>query len=110
MPEISSNPAEPLKTHPVPDRQYQDVGADLFVSEGKDYIVVTDYYSLYPEVCSLHTKTAEAMITFMKAIFSRHGVPTKVFTDNGPQFSNMSFQHFVEECNFEHTTSSLHCP
>lgn len=75
----TSNPAELLKPHPVPDRPYQKVGADLFVSGGKDYIVVTDYYSLYPEVCRLHTTTAETVITSMKAIFSRHGVPSGSF-------------------------------
>uniref|UniRef100_A0A8C6PJV3 Gypsy retrotransposon integrase-like protein 1 n=1 Tax=Nothobranchius furzeri TaxID=105023 RepID=A0A8C6PJV3_NOTFU len=31
----ASNPAEPLKPHPLPDRPYQKVGADLFVSGGK---------------------------------------------------------------------------
>lgn len=104
----ASNPAEPLMPHPVPDRPYQKVGADLFVSEGKDYIVVTDYYSLYPEV--LHTITAEAGITSMKAIFSRYGVPSEVFTDNGPQFSNTKFRRFADEWDFVHTTSSPHYP
>lgn len=106
----ASNPAEPLKPHPVPDRPYQKVGADLFVSGGKDYIVVTDYFSLYPEVCRLHTTTAETLITSMKAIFSRHGVPSEVFTDNGPQFANMKFRQFATEWDFIHTTSSPHYP
>ncbi len=73
----ASNPAEPLKPHPVPDRPYQKVGADLFVSGGKDYILVTDYYSLYPEVCRLLTTTAETVITAIKGIFSRYGVPRR---------------------------------
>ena len=106
----ASNRAESLKPHTVPDRPYQKVGADLFVSAGKDYIVMTDYYSLYPVVCKLHTTTAEAVITSMKAIFSRHGVPSEVFTDNGPQFSGASFARFAEEWNFVHTTSSPHYP
>lgn len=104
----ANNPAEPLLPHPVPERPYQKVGGDLFVCDGKDYIVVTD--SLYPEVCKLQTITAEAVILSMKAIFSRHGVPNEVFTDNGPQFVNMSFKCFAEEWNFIHTTSSPHFP
>lgn len=106
----SSNPAEPLKSHSVPDRPYQKVGADLFVCARNDFIVVTDYYSLYPEVIRLHTTTAEAVITSMKAIFARHGVPSEVFTDNGLQFSSESFRRFAEEWNFVHTTSSPHYP
>lgn len=72
--------------------------------------MVTDYYSIYPEVCRLHSTTAEAVITTMKAVFARHGVPNEVFTDNGPQFDNESFKHFAEEWNFVHTTSSPRYP
>ena len=64
---------------------------------------MTDYYSLFPEVCKLHTTTAEAVITSMKAIFSRHGVPSEVF-------SSASFARFAEEWSFVHTTSSPHYP
>lgn len=49
-------------------------------------LAVTDY-SLYPEVCTLHTTSAETVIASMKAIFGRHGVPSEVFTENGPQFN-----------------------
>lgn len=71
---------------------------------------MTDYYSLYPEVCRLHTTTAEAVITSAKAIFSRNGVLSEAFSDNGPQFSNSSFKHFAAEWNFVHTMSSPHNP
>lgn len=47
------------------------VGADIFVCGGKDDIVVTDYYSLYPEVCRLYTTTAETVIASMKARLTR---------------------------------------
>lgn len=106
----ASHPAEPLHPHQAPDRPYQKVGADLFACQGKDYLVVTDYYSLYPEVCRLTTTTAEAVITCMKSIFSRHGVPSQVFSDNGPQFANDRFKTFAKEWDFQHTTSSPHFP
>ncbi|KAL7881434.1 hypothetical protein AOLI_G00082820 [Acnodon oligacanthus] len=104
------NPSEPLMPHPVPQRPYQKVGADWFTCNNKDFLVVTDYYSLYPEVCGLTSTIAENIITCMKSIFSRHGVPTEVFTDNGPQFSGAGFKAFSEEWDFVHTTSSPHFP
>lgn len=104
----ANNPVEPLKPHPVPGRPYKKVGADLLVSGGKEYIVCMDYYSLYPEVCRLHTTTAETVITSMKAIFSRHSVSSEVFTDSGPQFSNMKFGQFATEWDFVYITSSPH--
>uniref|UniRef100_A0A3B3ZV63 Integrase catalytic domain-containing protein n=1 Tax=Periophthalmus magnuspinnatus TaxID=409849 RepID=A0A3B3ZV63_9GOBI len=48
-------------------------------------------------VSRLHTTTAEAVITFMKAIFARHGVPSEVFSDNGPQFSYPQINGLVEK-------------
>uniref|UniRef100_A0A3Q2Z869 Gypsy retrotransposon integrase-like protein 1 n=2 Tax=Hippocampus comes TaxID=109280 RepID=A0A3Q2Z869_HIPCM len=106
----ANQPAEPLHPHQAPDRPFQKVGADLFSCQGKDYLVVTAYYSLYPEVCRLQTATAEAVITCMKAIFSRHGIAHQVFSDNGPQFANEKFRHFAEEWDFKHMTSSPHFP
>ncbi|KAL7889588.1 hypothetical protein AOLI_G00018460 [Acnodon oligacanthus] len=53
---------------------------------------------------------SENVITCMKSIFSRHGVPTEVITDNGPQFSGADFKAFSEEWDFVHTTSSPHFP
>lgn len=101
---------EPLSPHAVPERPYQKVGADLFDCIGKMHIVVTDYYSNYPEVQTLPTTTSKAVISCMKSIFARHGVPMEVFTDNGPQFSSAEFKQFAEEWEFVHTTSSPHYP
>lgn len=73
----ASNPTEPFKLHSVPDRPYQKVGADLFECAGGDFIVVTYYYSMYPEVSRLCTTTAVVVITSTKAIFARHGGQVK---------------------------------
>lgn len=44
----------------------------------------------------------------IKAIFSRHGIPTTLQSDTGPQFDSSEFQHFAEECNFTRTSNSFH--
>lgn len=105
-----SQPAQPLQPHQPTARPYQKIGADLFTCQGKDYLIMTDYYSLYPEVCKLQSTTAEAVITCMKATFARHGVASEVFTDNGPQFSSEKFRNFAKQWDFIHATSSPHFP
>jgi len=36
--------------HPVPDRPWEKLGADYFTLVGKDYLLVVDYFSKFPEV------------------------------------------------------------
>lgn len=106
----SKQQAEPLMPHPVPDRPYQKVGVDLFDCNGKSNIVVTDYFSNYPEVATLQSTSSKTVIAYLKTVFARHGVPCEVFSDNGPQFSSSEFASFAEDWGFHHTTSSPNYP
>ena len=47
--------------------------------------VIVDYHSKYFEVCHLQNDESDSVINNMKKVFSRHGIPKKVFFDNGPQ-------------------------
>lgn len=86
---------------------------DLFYLEEKDYLLVTDYFSRFPEIALLSSLTATTIITHLKSFFARHGTPEVVFTDNGPQFRKIQgseFQKFAESWGFEHRTSSPRYP
>ncbi|XP_061887621.1 uncharacterized protein K02A2.6-like isoform X2 [Entelurus aequoreus] len=98
--------AEPLMTHPVPHRPYYKVGTDLFDFDGRSYVVVTDYFSNYPEIGALQSTTSKAVVSYLKTVFARHGVPCELFSDNGPQFSSCEFAAFAKEWGFQHSTSS----
>ena len=50
--EFSHHP-EPLMLTPLPDLPPQRVSSDLFVFKGESYVIVTDYYSRYPDVLKL---------------------------------------------------------
>ena len=52
--------------------------------------------------------TSAAVISKMKEIFAEHGVPDILRSDNGPQYASAAFTEFVEEWEFQHTTSSPH--
>lgn len=82
------------------------VGTDLFQLNGKDFLVVINYYSNYPEIEQLRYTTANDVIHHMKCIFTRHGIPLIVQSDNGPQYSSREFRLFAEQYGFKHTTSS----
>ncbi|XP_064390623.1 uncharacterized protein K02A2.6-like [Halichondria panicea] len=101
---------EPLISTPLPDYPWQMVGTDLFELKGQQYLVVVDYYSRYPECIKLSRTTSAHIITVLKAIFARHGIPETVRSDNGPQFSSHEFTQFAQTYGFKHTTSSPHYP
>ena len=92
--------------HDVPSRPWAKLGADLSKFEGADYLATTDYFSNFVEVDRLKKTTSESVIRALKYQFARHGIPDVLITDNGPQFTLEKFRNFVEEWQFQHTTSS----
>ena len=97
---------EPLVPTKLPDYPWQVIGTDLFEIKGVHYLITVDYFSRYPEVNKLTTTTSSAIITALKAVFSRHGLPEVVRSDNGPQYSSHEFARFADTSNFKHVTSS----
>ena len=98
---------ETLLPHPVPDLPWQKVVADIFSLYGKDYLLVVDYYSKFPEICHLPNKTASCVILHLKSIFARHGIPDELVSDNMP-FASFEMKKFANDWNFTVTTSSPH--
>lgn len=86
------------------------VGVDLFALNGRDYLLINDYCSNFPETSLLTSTTSTSVILQMKSIFARHGIPLVVRTDNGPQFSSVEFAEFARGYGFEHQTSSPYYP
>ena len=73
--------------------------------------MVADYYSKYFIVRKLGQDTGSSMVVkAMKQIIGKHGTPSKVMSDNGPQFSAETFARFANQWNFNHVTSSPQYP
>ena len=53
---------------------------------------------------------AAKTISVLKELFSEHGIPETLRSDNGPQFASHLFAEFAKEWNFDHNTSSLRNP
>ena len=97
---------EPLQVSTLPERPWQRVAADLFQLHDVHYLLVVDYYSRFPEVQRL----SDRIVDGLKQVFSRHGIPSELHTDNGPQFVSDEFRQFARDYGFHHTTSSPHHP
>ena len=101
---------EPLIPSELPDRPWQKVATDLFEFQKSQYLLVIDYYSRFIEIPKLSTTTSTNVITNLKSIFSRHGVPETVRSDNGPQYSSEQFAEFANQYGFSNITSSPKYP
>ena len=97
-------------SHDIPSRPWQKIGSDLFDWNGKPHLIVVDYYSRYPEVAELGDTKAQTIINKTKSIFSRHGIPETVVSDNGPQYSSEEYRYFAKDYNFCHNTISPRYP
>ncbi len=97
------NPTEVLMPSDFPTRPWLKLGADLFSIHGSTYLLVVDYFV---EIAKLTSARSEDVIVHLKSMFSRHGIPEFIFSDNGPQFSSQTFACFAADYGFSHITSS----
>jgi len=102
----AGNAKEPLIPHDVPKRPWHKLGIDLFYLRNENYLLLADYGSKFPIVKKLKTTSSREVINRLKEIFSEHGIPETLISDNGPQFSAAEFKEFAQEYGFDHTTSS----
>ncbi|XP_037568027.1 uncharacterized protein LOC119448889 [Dermacentor silvarum] len=91
-------------------RPWEEVGVDLFHLNGQDYVLLVDYRSRFPEVISLRSTSAPAVISVNKSVFTCHEIPGLVRSDYGPQFAAREFSAFPDSYGFRHVTSSPRFP
>ena len=106
----STSHSEPMIPSKLPNYPWQKIATDLFELKGVTYLLVVDYFSRFPEVAKLTTTTSASVISALKNIFSRHGIPEVLISDNGPQFIASEMKAFASSYGFEHKTSSPHYP
>ena len=62
---------------------------------GYHYLYVAiDKFTKWPEVEPVRTIPARSAIKFIKGITSRFGVPNRIITDNGSQFTSGAFKAY----------------
>ncbi|XP_063233061.1 uncharacterized protein K02A2.6-like [Bacillus rossius redtenbacheri] len=101
-----ANTKEPQIDKEIPGRPWQIVAIDIFHFQGKDYLLLVDTYSKYPEFSHLPNLSSTQVIAHCKAVMARHGIPEILYSDNGPQFSSREFKDFSMRWDFKHKTSS----
>jgi transposase InsO family protein len=58
--------------------------------------VAIDKFTKWPEATPVVSITQSAVVAFLKSIVYRFGVPSRIITDNGTQFTSRIFQEYCE--------------
>ena len=68
------------------------------VVRGFEYwYVAVDKFKKWPEVEAVRKVTAQSAVKFFKGLVCRFGVPNRVITDNGTQFTTHTFMQYIQD-------------
>ena len=89
---------DPLKPNKAPEEPWQRLSCDHWgpTRDNKHLLVVIDNLTRYPEVAVVDGTSAEDNIHSFSEIFSRHGYPAVLHSDNGAPF-NGNDSHLLQE-------------
>ena len=88
--------SEKLQTHEFPHLPWAKVATYLFKLDGKNYVILVDYYSNFFVINELK-KTSTQAVTDSLRPYARHGVPSKLMSDNRLQYRSQEFAKFAHE-------------
>ena len=85
-----------------PGLPFTRVGLDIIgplpqTTKGNQYIIIlVDYLTKWVEAEPLVNIESDDVINFLMKVFSRHGIPEVIVTDNGPQFRSDKTKAFLD--------------
>ncbi len=96
---------------PAATRPFEDTSADLFSNGKHHYLVYVDRYSGWPTVHAWNADpTSQQVMNVLADDFAVYGVPIRIRTDGGPQFTSAAFNNFMDEWNISPGVSTPHYP
>ena len=103
-------PMMPLAAE-LPQIPWHTISADLFSLEGRNYLIICDYYTRYPVVEQLSGPSSSLEVAqICSQTFALFGIPVKIISDNGPHFIGNPFHEMTKRLGIVHSTSSPHPP
>ena len=98
------NRPDPLHMSPLPPKPWHTLNMDFCgpLPTGEYLFVIIDAYSRFPEVEIVHSTSAKAIIPKMDQIFSTHGIPDTLRSDNGLPFTSNEIREYMQENGINH--------
>lgn len=77
---------------------------------GKMFLIVVDAFSKWIEVESMSSSTSSATVRCLRKIFSTHGLPRVMVSDNGRAFLGHEFKEFLKKNGVRHILAAPYHP
>ena len=77
---------------------------------GMTYFVLVDAHSKWPEIFPIISPTTSNTILILDRLFSQHGVPDTIVSDNGTQFTSAIFSDYCKRHAIQHIFSPPYHP
>ena len=101
-------PKEKIIHHNIPLKPWEEVRADIFHFNSKNYVCIVDYNNKFPVIKRLEGLSVESLINTVKIIFTEYGIPQKVMSDAGTNFISDRFQQFCATIDVEQAASLVY--
>ncbi len=103
----SSQQRELMVQDPQPFRPGEAIAVDFFSCDGREYLVIMDKYSNWPEIYDFtRGVSTEDTVLRLLALSTTIGTPSRLTSNNGPQFKSEEFKQFCKSWGIEHDPSS----
>ena len=99
------NPPEPIQPTTLPNGPWQDLSIDFLgpLDSGKHFVlVVVDYYSRWFDIEITKDTTSSKVISTLRRLFTTHGLPFSITSDNAANFKSQEFETYLEENGIDH--------
>ncbi|XP_063390080.1 uncharacterized protein K02A2.6-like isoform X1 [Cydia fagiglandana] len=107
----SAPPGHAPSPWPWPNRPWARLHCDfLGPILGNTYLIVVDAGSKWIEAIRMKTTNAGAVISELRPMWARFGLPKQVVTDNGPPFTSAEFESFLARNKIDHLFSAPYHP
>ena len=105
-------PPEPLRMTEMPELPWRTVHVDFYgpLSTSEYLLVVVDRYSRFPEAEIVHSTRAATVIPKLDKIFSVHGIPDVIISDNGPPFNGDEYARYLKVLGIQAKFSTPYWP
>ena len=98
-------PAEaPLHPWKLATYKWERIHIDFGKYDGKEFMIIVDSFSKWLEVFHMKSTEAYSVCNTLRYLFSVHGFPKQVVSDNGPPFTSKEYREFLHANGIEQPT------